>query len=146
MLTYSPEAAFILTLFELVLSGLPLAVLFWVGFRERARSAVWAALIAGFALLCAAFAAQASSDRLAVSPAGQVDASFGWLLLLADVARVCSSAALGAAHLMRTRRPARLRVFLLACTRDHRCRGRPDPLRIVSDAGQHRTADTAATG
>ncbi len=113
MLTYSPEAAFILTLFELVLSGLPLAVLLWVGFQERARSAVWGALLVGFTLLCAAFAAEAAYNRLAVSPAGDVDTSYHWLLLLSDGARVCASAGLGAAHLMRNRHGRRVWAFLL---------------------------------
>jgi len=113
MLTYSPETAFILTLFELVLSGLPLAVLLWIGFWEPARSPVSGALIVAFALLGAAFAGQAAYDRLAISPAGHVDASYGWLLLVADATRVCSSVGLGAAYLVQNRRRIRLRTFLL---------------------------------
>jgi signal transduction histidine kinase len=107
MLRYSPEAAFILAMFDLVLASLPLAVLVWVGFRERVRSIGWGWLVAGFVSLSVAFVAEAVYSRVAISPTGAVNTSHAWLLILSHATRLGSSVALAAAHLLRAghRRP-----------------------------------------
>jgi signal transduction histidine kinase len=113
MLTYSPEAAFFLTLFQFVLSGLSFAALLWICCWEKARARLQTSLIAAFVLLSVAFAGQAAYYRFGILPSGQLDPPFGWLLFLADAARLSASVALVAAYLLGDGRQTRLRVFLV---------------------------------
>jgi signal transduction histidine kinase len=112
MLTYSPQAAFFLALFQLVPSALALTALaalrVWESTRPRAESL----LIGGFSLLTTGLALQAAYCRFAVAPGGQVDLSMGWLLQVADATRAAASVVLGAAFLQRSGRGRRLTIFL----------------------------------
>ena len=113
MLTYSTEAAFFLTLFELVVSGLPFGALLWIRFREKGRFPAQGALIAGFALLCAGFAAQAACFQLSVPPFHPNDMPIAWLSVVADGTRAAAAIALGAAFLQMNGRRGALRLFLI---------------------------------
>lgn len=116
MLTYSPEAAFLLAVFALVLSGIPLVTLVWIQFRERTPSSGRPMLVAGFFLLGVAFASQAVYHHLAVPGDGLLHEGFERLLLAADIARLGASVSLAVAVLVHHRRLFRSRAFGVAAT------------------------------
>ena len=113
MLTYSSEAAFFLTLCELVLSGLSLVALASIRFWERAPSRARGGLLLAFTLLAAGFAAQAAYGHLALLPTGGLDARFAWLLTAADAIRLGASAAIVCALRNESGRAARVPLVLL---------------------------------
>lgn len=112
MLTYSPQAAFFLALFQLVPSALALTALvalrLWEGTRPRAEGP----LIGGCSLLTIGLALQAVFYRFAVAPNGDVELPMGWLLQTADAIRAGASVLLGVAYLQRSGRGRHLRMFL----------------------------------
>ena len=112
MLTYSPQAAFFLTLFELVPSAIALVGMMWIRWWQGARLPTQTTLASGFALLCTAFALQATFCHVAVAATGDVDVSLAWLLQAADTTRAMASVTLGAGFLRRVSRHAPWKTFL----------------------------------
>lgn len=112
MLTYSPQAAFFLTLFELLPSAIALVAVLWIRWWEGARVPALTTLASGFALLCTAFALKAAFCHVAVAPTGDIDVSLAWLLQAADTTRAVASVTLGAGFLLRVSRRVPWKTFL----------------------------------
>lgn len=112
MLTYSPESAYFVTLFDLVVSGLPLGALLWIRFWEKRRFPAQRALLAGFTLLCITFAAQAAHFWVAPTPSGASTSAHNVLSFAVVAARSGASLTLGAACLKLGGRSASVRLFL----------------------------------
>ena len=113
MLTYSPQAAFFLTLFELVPSAIALVAARVDPMVGGPRYPAQTTLASGFALLCTAFALQAAFCHVAVAPAGDIDVSLAWLLQAAETTRAVASVTLGAGFLLQVSRRVPWKSFLV---------------------------------
>jgi signal transduction histidine kinase len=106
LLSFSPEAGFVLTLFELVLSGLSFLILIWIGLWDQDRRAAGAfrLLTLAFALFVVAFAFLAAYCRITVYSEPAERPVHYWVLLGSDVARLLGTCCLMAAYLIQVGR------------------------------------------
>ena len=116
LLSYSPEGSFVLTLFELVLSGLSLSVLLWIRWREAGVTSKPASgyVVAGLAFLPVAFALYALHCQLALGGASSPDSAMFWLLFASEQGRLLAAAALSAGFLIQHGRTNRARYMATA--------------------------------
>ena len=103
LLSYSPETGFVLTLFELVLSGLSLVILIWIRRRDQTSRAprAFVLLTMAFALFVVAFASRAAYWRVAEYPPPTDRPAHYVVLFGSDVARLVGTCCLMAAYLIR---------------------------------------------
>jgi len=106
LLSFSPEAGFVLTLFELVLSGLSFVILIWIRFwnPDRGATPAFRLLTMAFALFVAAFASRAVYCRVALCPPAADQPAHYWIFFGSDVARLLGTSCLMAAYLMQAGR------------------------------------------
>ena len=106
LLSFSPEAGFVLTLFELVLSGLSFLILIWIGLwdPDRRASGAFRMLTLAFALFVVAFASLAAYCQITVYSEPAERPVHYWVLLGSDVARLLGTCCLMAAYLIQVGR------------------------------------------
>lgn len=106
LLSFSPEAGFVLTLFELVLSGLSFLILMWLRLWDQDRRASGGSrlLIMAFVLFVVAFASLAAYCRMTVYAELAERPVHYWVLLGSDVARLLGTCCLVAAYLIQVGR------------------------------------------
>lgn len=106
LLSYSPEAGFVLTLFELVLSGLSLVILIWIRRQDRTSRTLRAfvLLTLAFALFVVAFASRAAYWQVADYPPPADRPAHYLVLFGSDLARLAGICCLMAAYLIRVGR------------------------------------------
>ena len=106
LLSFSPEAGFVLTLFELVLSGLSFLILIWIGLwdPDRRASGAFRLLTLAFALFVVAFASLAAYSQITVYSEPAERPVHYWVLLGSDVARLLGTCCLMAAYLIQVGR------------------------------------------